>query len=59
MLPFSPGEKDRVRGLENQGLNFSNPLTPTLSLRERGLRETAVCRREYFLINSKFCLRKL
>ena len=28
--------------IPNQGLNFSNPLTPTLSLRERGLSGTVV-----------------
>jgi hypothetical protein len=27
-----------MRGIKNQSVNFSNPLTPTLSLRERGLR---------------------
>jgi hypothetical protein len=40
--PFSLAEKDRVSGLENQGLNFLNPLTPTLSLRERELSVTAM-----------------
>jgi hypothetical protein len=36
------GDKDRVTGLENQVLNFSYPLTPTLSLRERGLSGTVM-----------------
>jgi hypothetical protein len=40
--PFSLGEKDRMTGSENQGLNFSNPITPTLSQRERGLSGIAV-----------------
>jgi hypothetical protein len=39
---FSLREKDRMRGLENQSFSFSNPLTPTLSLRERGPSGTAV-----------------
>jgi hypothetical protein len=39
---FSLREKDRMRGLENQSFSFSNPLTPTLSLRERGLSGPAV-----------------
>ena len=39
---FSLREKDRMRGLENQSVSFSNPLTPTLSLRERGLSGTVV-----------------
>ena len=31
-----------MRGLENPSLSFSNPLTPTLFRRERGLSGTAV-----------------
>jgi hypothetical protein len=34
---FSLREKDRMRGLKNQGVSLSNPLSPTLSLREREL----------------------
>jgi hypothetical protein len=40
--PFSLREKDRMRGSKNQSVCFSNPLTPTLSLRERELNGTAV-----------------
>jgi hypothetical protein len=35
--PFSLREKDRMRGLENQGVSLSNPLSPALFRREREL----------------------
>jgi len=37
MGPFSPREKDRMREKRNHSVSLSNPLTPTLSLREREL----------------------
>jgi hypothetical protein len=39
---FSPREKGRMRGGEYQSVSFSNPLTPTLSLRERVLNGIAL-----------------
>jgi len=33
--PFSPREKERMRGSRNQRVGSIHPLTPTLSLRER------------------------
>ena len=47
---FSLREKDRMRGLENQSVSFSNPLTPTLSLRERGLSGTVVKKYQLFIL---------
>jgi hypothetical protein len=34
---FSLREKDRRRGIDDQGVGFSDPLTPALSRRERGI----------------------
>jgi len=34
--PFSLGEKERMRGSSDQKIGLIDPLTPTLSRRERG-----------------------
>jgi hypothetical protein len=37
VYPFSPREKARMRGYEIKQLSLFDPLSPTLSRRERGL----------------------